>query len=208
MVVDPEPRSRLKEDEHCLLRVMHRHFWVRIQSIGDDGLHTTFPGTDYPIPGMEVELEIHEEEGFTSYVTEVIRGPSETAGGGIVLKKPECGHFHQHRGSIRVSTDLTVQLRDQVHVRHYTAALLNLSSGGALVRTDAPLELDTVVELNLSLPQEAVNIVLATVIHLSEAPHSDNQRLYGFRFINIDPSAQHAIGRFVYKRIQEMYPKG
>lgn len=206
MDVDREPRNRLKAGDHCLFHVMNRHFWVHIQAIDDEGIHITFPGSDYPIAGMGVELEVHEEDGFTAYESRVLKGPAEALGGGVVLNTPDCGHYHQHRGAIRVTTDLTVQLRDQVHVRQYTASLLNLSCGGALVRTDAPLELDTVVELNLSLPQEALNIVLAKVTHLSEVPQNDSQRLLGLRFFNLDPSAHRAIGRYVYKRIQETYP--
>lgn len=206
MVVVKNPVRDLEAGEHCLLRVMNRHFWVRVETVYDTGLRTTFPGTDYPVPGMKVELEIHEESGYTAFVTEVLAGPFET-GGGLLLKTPDEGVFHQHRGSIRVSTDLTVQVRDQVHVRHYSAAMVNLSGGGALLRTIAPLELGTTVEVAISLPGEQRSMVLGVVRHVHSAPGSQpGERMIGVNFLPLDPAPARSIARFIYQRLVELAP--
>lgn len=206
MVVVKNPVRELQAGEHCLLRVMNRHFWVRVETVYDSGLRTTFPGTDYPVPGMMVELEIHEESGYTAFVTEVLAGPFET-GGGLLLKTPAEGLFHQHRGSIRVSTDLTAQIRDQVHVRHYSADLVNLSGGGALMRTNAPLEMGTTVEVTLSLPGEQRSLVLGVVRHVHDAPgNRPGDRMIGVNFLPLDPGAARSVARFIYQRLVELAP--
>jgi len=205
MVVVRDPAHELQAGTHCLLRVMHRHFWVKIKAVYDDGVRTSFPGTDYPVPGMEVELEIHDENGYTSFTTEVLAGPSET-GGDLLLETPPQGVYHQHRGNIRVSTDLTARVRDQVHVRQYTAPVLNLSGGGALIRTDGPFNIGNTLEVTLNIPEEAHHLVLGNVVHVDDAPGSTNGNLVGLNFVDLDPSAQRAIHRYVFKRLQQTQP--
>ena len=206
MVVVRGPIRELQPGGHCLLRVMRRHFWVKIDAVYEDGVRTSFPATDYPIPGMQVEIELHEENGYTSYVTEVLAGPAES-GGGLLLKTPEEGVYHQHRGRIRVRTDLTVHVRDQVHVRQYTAPVLNLSTGGALLQTDAPFGMGDTLELHFSLPEEARHLVLGNVAHIFDPEGSGHQKpLVGVRFNELDPGAEKAIARYVYRQIQATRP--
>lgn len=207
MVVVKGPIRELKTGGHCLLRVMRRHFWVRIEAVYDDGVRTSFPATDYPIPGMQVEIELHEENGYTSYVTEVLAGPAEAAGG-LLLKTPQEGIFHQHRGRIRVTTDLTAHVRDQIHVRQYSAPVLNLSTGGALIRTDAPVHLGDMLEFHLSLPGERRHLLLGNVAHVfDDGGHHSSQHMVGVRFDDIDPSSEKAIARYVYQRLQATRPE-
>jgi c-di-GMP-binding flagellar brake protein YcgR len=201
-----EPRKEIQEGEYCLLRVMHRHFWVRVIDIDEDGIQLSFPGSDYPIPGMTVEIELHEEDGYTAYPAEVVKGPGET-GDGVVVRCLGDGHFIFHRGSVRVTTDLTAQVRDTVHIRQHSAALLNVSGGGALLRTSAPFELGTMVELNLSFPREPRQLIMGTIVHVSDVPQADNQWLFGVNFNGLDPSSHRMIGRFVYERLQETQPE-
>ncbi len=206
MVVVKGPIRELQPGSHCLLRVMRRHFWVKIDAVYEDGVRTSFPATDYPVPGMQVEIELHEPEGYTSYVTDVLAGPAES-GGGLLLKTPEEGVYHQHRGRIRVRTDLTVHLRDQVHIRQYTAPVLNISTGGALIQTDGPFYVGDTLEVYLSLPHETRHLILGNVAHVFDPDGKGTQKpLIGLRFNDLDPSAEKALTRYVYHKLQESRP--
>jgi hypothetical protein len=80
-------RSGIGVNEYYLIRLMRRHFWVCVTAVDEYGIATTFPGADLPIPGMPIELEVHEEGGYTQFLTEVVEGPMES-GGGLLLKPP------------------------------------------------------------------------------------------------------------------------
>ena len=201
-------QSSIIANEYCLIRLMRRHFWVHVTAIDEHGIATTFPGADLPIPGMPIELEVHEEVGYTQFLTEVVDGPMET-GGGLLLKPPLDSYFHKDRGPIRVSTKLTAQLRDSVHVTQYSAQVLNMSGSGVLLRASAPLELDTPIEVTISLPAEADHLLLGQVVHINQAPGAaeDDERLFGLCFGSLDPAAQRALSRYVFRRIQQMRPR-
>jgi hypothetical protein len=201
-------KSCINVNEYCLIRLMRRHFWVRVVAIDEYGISTTFPGADIPIPGMPIELEVHEEVGYTQFLTEVVDGPIDAAGD-LLLKPPLDSYFHKDRGPIRVSTKLTAAIRDSVHVRQFPAHVLNMSSGGVLLRTCAPLDLDTPIELTLDLPTETDHVFLSQIVHISQAPGEaeDDERLFGLYFGSLDPAAERALSRYIFRRIQQMRPR-
>jgi len=127
----------LSTGKECLINLMGQYFLSRILDVSDDRLTVTFPGADYPAPGMRLELQFHDDEGFNAYVSHVVVGPQHHAGR-VVIERPTAMERVLHRQNCRVSTDLTVQVKEQNHIRKYDAALLNLSGGGALLETDAP----------------------------------------------------------------------
>jgi c-di-GMP-binding flagellar brake protein YcgR len=205
--MSPEvPHQELVEGNSCLLTTAGEHFMVQITSVLDDTISVTFPGRDYPVEGMGVTLDFHDDTGFNRYLTRVIEGPNETRQG-IILERPQGVNRNLHRDSFRVPTDLTVQVKDQVHIRQYDAALTNLSSGGAQILTSAPFDFGTTVELNLSLPEETIHSIMAQVVHMAEMsdPIRGDERIYGLQFVGLDPSAARTISAYVWKRLKELH---
>jgi hypothetical protein len=200
-------RMEMRAGGSCLLNVIGQHFLVDLIEVGEESIRVTFPGKDYPVVGMLVHLDFHDAEGYDSYEAEVLEGPSRD-GSGLVLTRPAESRRTQHRDACRVPTDLTVQVKDQVHVRRYDAALLNLSAGGALIETDAPFDFSTVLEVTLSLPGERQLRILGQVVHISNEARSPNPavRMYGVRFISIDPDVRQAVSRYAWYRLREIYP--
>ena len=196
----------IKKGNSCLLSVTGRHFMVEILDVKNDTICVSFPGLDYPVEGMWIEMEFHDKSGFSYYRVKVLKGPGE--GDGLTLERPREPRRNQHRDSFRVPTDLTVQVRDQIHIRKYDAALLDLSSGGALIQTDAPFDFNTTVEISLSLPGETAHNVLAQVVHMVE--HNKTKRgpvrVYGIKLIGIQPEALISISRYVWNRLRDLYP--
>ena len=187
-----------------LLNIGNRHFKVTVLEVTEDSLRLSFPGKDYPSAGMGVVLEFHDDAGFYYYETEVTAGPMDS-GQGIIVRKADNLRRSFHRGHMRIPTDLTAQIRDQVHVRKYNAALMNLSAGGTLVRTDGPFEFDTVIEMFLSLPGEPAFKLLGQVIHVMDEGN-EATRLYGIRFLDVDPEIVTAITRYIWQLLPHIYP--
>lgn len=200
-------QTELTKGSQCLLHVLGQHFLVDVLEVADDTIRVTFPGEDYPVAGMQVSLEFHDTEGFNSYVSEVLTGP-ETKSQSMVLKRPRGARRTHHRRSFRVPTDLTVQVKDQVHVRRYDAALLDLSSGGVLLDTVAPFDFSTTVEVTMSLPGELTHTVLGKVVHIGESPDNpgSGSKLLGVRFLSLSPQVLNSISRYIWKRLRELYP--
>jgi len=206
--VDTAARERVKfrPDDACLLTVMDGHYMVKVLEVTDVHVRVSFPGMDYPVEGMPVELEFHDDRGFFCYQTEVIQGPRR-AGDGVLLRCPtECAR-NEHREFCRVPTDLAAQVRDQIHLRKYTAPLWNLSCGGALINTDAAFDLGTTVELTMSLPSEPELTLLGHVMHVSRLGQErpGPTWVYGIRFLALDSDQQKALTSYIWRRLKEIY---
>lgn len=200
-------KMEMRAGSSCLLNVLGQYILVDLLEVGEDTIRVSFPAKDYPVVGMVVHLDFHDAEGFDSYEAEVLEGPAR-ADSGLVLSRPTESRRTQHRDACRVPTDLTVQVKDQVHVRRYDASLLNLSAGGALIETDAPFDFSTTLELTLSLPGESLLRVLGQVVHISdEAKRKEpGSRLFGVRFVSLDPEARQTVSRYAWYRLRELYP--
>jgi c-di-GMP-binding flagellar brake protein YcgR len=205
--IRPSREAKLCKDSECLLNVAGRHFLVKILEVTVETVRVSFPARDYPVEGMRAYLEFHDDDGFYYYASQVLKGPT-AKGDGLVLYRLSGLKRSMHRGSFRVPTDLTVQVRDQVHARKYNAALLNISAGGALIQTEAPFDFSTTIELTLSLPGEPTHMILSQVVHTSAgtAKGAPCAHHFGVRFVNIDRDAEQSVTRFVSTRLQDLYP--
>lgn len=191
----------------CLLNVTGRHFLVKVLETENDVIRVSFPGKDYPIEGMRGEVEFHDGEGFFFYPIEVVNGPMHK-GSGIAFRCIDGLKRNKHRDACRVPTDLTVQVRDESHARRYNADLINISAGGAFIRTEAPFDFSTVVELALSLPGEASHSLRCQVVDL--LPGVENARpagsRYCLRFVDPDAEAERCITQYVWERLRHLFP--
>lgn len=199
--------DQLKVGNHCMLRVAGEHFLVRILEVERTYIRVTFPGREYPIEGLQVLIEFHDEAGFNSFRTHIMQGPDKAAGA-LVLARPVESRRTKYRDSCRVPTDLTVHVKDQVHVRRYDASLANIGAGGALIVTPAQFDFSTTVEMQLSLPGELQHTIIAQIVHATGTPHTYNtqDKTYGIRFVSLEPEVAASITRYVWKRLREVYP--
>jgi len=190
--------SPIQTGNSCLLCATDRHFLVEILDITDNAIYVSFPVKDFLVSGMSVVLEFHEADGYFECSTKVIQEPKER-GDRAVLRWPEQSYWNAHRDSNRVATDLTVHVRDVSHPRRYDADLINVSTGGALVRTRAPLGVPDIIELTLSLPGEPLYYVKGRILHLgrSGCPGDPKLRIFGIQFVDLPVEAHDSIARYI-----------
>lgn len=202
-----EDTPDIRKDNECLINLMGQHFLSRILDVSEDRLTISFPAKDYPASGMHLELQFHDDEGFNCYQSQVVAGPLKHPGR-VVIKRPKTMDRQRHRDNCRVSTDLTVQVREESHVRKYDAALINLSSGGALLETDAPVDFNSSIELALSVPGDKIRTIKGHVIHVERPKLSqgNGRSTVGVRFVDIDSETAKAITDYVWQRLRELYP--
>jgi c-di-GMP-binding flagellar brake protein YcgR len=205
-VVDEETPD-IQKGNQCLVNLMGQHFLSRLLDLSEDRLTISFPGSDYPASGMHLELQFHDESGFNCYRSQVVAGPLKHPGA-IVIKRPKGMDRVTHRRTCRVPTDLTVQVKEVSHVRKYDAALINLSGGGALLKTDAPFDFNSTVDIIISIPRDKTRTIQGHVTHVdrSKAPKESERSTVGVRFANTDSETTQAITDYVWKRLRELYP--
>jgi len=197
----------LQRGHQCLLNVLGRHFLVEILGVTENTIHVTFPGKGYPFEGMSANLEFHDEKGYYYYSTHVLTGPSSLESG-IILERPRELKRSMHRDAWRVPTDLVAQLSEMAYPHRYEANVVNLSSTGALVQTDAPFDFSTLIVVWISLPSEPTYPIEGEVVHVAEAPpwRRDPPRVLGIRFLDTDFEVEGAISRYILGRLQEIFP--
>ncbi len=188
----------------CLLVLMGRRFMVGILNVAEDSLRVSFPMDELPMDGMRVELEFHDERGYTRYETEVVQGPQEV-GDGMVLRRPPASSRFRHRSSWRVPVGFRAELKGHVHPRRYEGTVRNISAGGALIKTKAAVDVGDNIEITLHLPNQSPEAVLGEVVHCP-ADTSPGAGRIGVRFISPDPTTAKILNTFVWKRLRELQP--
>ncbi len=201
-----EAASDIRKHNRALLFCLGEYFMVSIENTDEDGFGVTFPGLDYPVSGLWVTLDFHDEDGVNSYSCKVLTGPLERDGG-LRLSNPTQLKRVVYRSSFRAPTDLTVQVKEQAHVRRYDAALVNLSAGGALIRTRVAFEFESVVDIILNLPDEPNHTLSCEVVHISREAGGSGHDLthYGLKFIRPDSAVTRSIENYVARRMRELY---
>jgi c-di-GMP-binding flagellar brake protein YcgR len=195
------------EGNRGLLLLMGQRFLVSILSVTPDTVRVSFPVQDFPMEGMYVNLEFHDDLGYATYESEVIASPKEP-GDGLLLRRPPDAVRTHHRSSWRVAADFHVEMKGHVHPRRYDAPVINISGGGMLVRSDAPLNFGDSVDITFDLPGDSRKTALAQVVHLNVPSESQGGvPLVGLRFISPDAALTKAITMYIWRRLRQTHPK-
>jgi hypothetical protein len=194
--------------KELLMMVAGRNFLVTVTDMSEDSLRVTFPGIDYPVNGMQVELEIHETDGFAYYLTTVKQGPRKD-GDGVVLDIPAPPRRSMHRDTFRVPTNLEGEVLAPGSDRWIKASVTNVSAGGAYIEMKEESYTEgTTVDLALMLPGDSRRIVQAQILHAVDPREKDGEYFYayGTRFTGYEPGAGREITQYIEQLLRDMYP--
>lgn len=172
----------------CLLALMGQRFLVRVCELSETTVRVSFPSRDFPIEGMQVELEIHDDDGYHVMLTEVVETPRGTSEG-LLLQRPRQCRKNRHRSYWRFVVDIKAEIKPHVHPRSYPASLVDLGEGGALLRCGAPVEMEEIVDITFTLPDGDAVTLTARALHQPESEEAvpENVPVLGFMFVNPDP---------------------
>lgn len=199
--------DQIKVGNRALLLLLGQRFLVGILEVTPTTLRVSFPTVHFPLEGMRVQLEFHDEEGYTAYETEVLESPKDV-GDGLLLARSESPIRNQHRTNWRIPAALQVAIREHAHPRTYNGHARNVSAGGMLVESDVALRAGDAVDLSFELPTGREIKTVAEVISTAACPErTSNAHLYGFRFIGLDPADVRALSQYIWHRLRELYPQ-
>lgn len=201
--MDGHQEPGLQVGKQCYLRLLNQTYLVEIIGLAEDTIGVTFPSANFPVEGMGAELEIHDREGFLCFHTRVAIGPKEL-GDGIVLQRAEAATYLKHRRTWRVPVDFKVKLRRSSDGVRGNGRLVDLSSEGALMETQAAFAQGDDLAMKFRLPGRLSSTVQARIIHWREAAGPGYARA-GLRFSAVPPDARRALTKFLYARIRVLY---
>lgn len=182
---------------------MGKRLGVEVLDVGEHAIRVSFPFADWPSDGMPVELDLPADQGMVRYRAKVAYEPETSYVAGLVLSDPvRCEPEVAQRGNCRVPTDLTVQVKETPHPRRFDASVLNLSVGGALLRSELVATPGHKLEIDLSLPCHCMESVPARVVYAAPDGECDGGQLLGVQFVNARPEAASAISDYIEHRIQ------
>lgn len=132
----------------------------------------------------------------------------------LVLARPRDEASATRRAHVRIDM-IIAGVRMSVDwlgkVTQYRSTILNLSAGGALVRTDDTVPIDARLHLAFSLPDRKASIAADGIaLRCSERPGRKDMASFrtALRFVRIDPLDQERITRFILGREKEMRSRG
>jgi len=205
--------SKNDDDRHfqrgncCFLVLMGQRFLVGILNVGEEAVRVSFPMSDFPLPGMFVELEFHDEAGYTSYESEVLE-IAEEVGDGLLLRLPPEPMRNNHRGSWRVPGGFKAVLKGHVHPRAVEVEVRNVSSGGMLVYGKVDdLNIDDNLDITLALPGMERERLVGDAVHVQESAEDGGSHI-GIKFVSPDPTLISMMMARVWQRVREKSPHG
>jgi len=201
------PIAHFSEGSRGLLVLMGHRFLVTVIGVANETVRVTFPVQDFPMEGMYVTIEFHDELGYSTYETEVVKSP-EGPGDGLLLSLPPESNRTHHRSSWRVSADFPVEMKSHVHPRRVEAPVINVSAGGMLVRTNMKLTMDENLDLTFNLPGDGHKSALAKVVHLHVPDASQSEiPLVGIQFVSPEPLLTKSLTHYIWRRLRQIHPQ-
>ncbi|MBI2433039.1 MAG: PilZ domain-containing protein [Candidatus Hydrogenedentes bacterium] len=207
MAPEAEINPHFDIGNRALLVFMGQRFLVTILSSDAEKIRISFPVSDFPIEGMYVTLEFHDETGFASYETEVVEAARQP-GDGLALKRPPAMTRTHHRTSWRIPADFSVEMKDHVHPRRTEAPVINLSAGGLLVRSAVAFDAGDNMDLYFRLPgDEQPHAAVGQVVYVNAAPlPKDKAYQVGIKFVGADPVVSRSVSQYIWRRLRELHP--
>lgn len=188
------------------VRLMGMRFLVEVESVADDTIAVTFPGSSYPVEGLPAELEFHDLNGVKTYYVQVVSGPRKP-GDSMILRRTTSLTRKHHRRGWRVPLNAVTELRKPFDATGHRTLLVDISSEGALAETNGRFEVGDVVEFPLCLPLQSSHVVTGRIVRRDEHVPSEGPHRYGLLFLDTPPPAREALTRFIWDQIRRLYPK-
>ncbi len=201
-------QRHFSKGERCILLIMEERYLVSVLSVAEDRLRVSYPSSHFPVEGMYILLEFHDEEGYSLYESEVLETPKDH-GDGLILRLPHADRRTSHRRTWRVDADLRCQFKDHVHPRRHEAQVTNISAGGMQLQTDTDLGIGHNIDIELEMPGRGTHHILGIVAHLMVSEDTQSRGIVqaGIRFLNPEPETSRALTEYIWKQVHKLHPK-
>lgn len=179
----------------------------RILAVAQDTVGVTMDTEPFPDEGMGVSLEFATPQGACSFYTRVIIRPREPGGALILMRAPNISGAERRR-TWRIPMSVPAPVRRIAAGRAESMLLVDISTGGALLETGIPLQLNEMLDICLALPEQEPHVVRARVVRAeAPAPCSEGGLRFGVLFVEMAADARRELTHFMWERLLRLYPK-
>ena len=203
-----ENSLHFRKGERFILLIMGDRYLVSVLDVEPERLRVSYPSAHFPVEGMYVILEFHDDEGYSTYESEVLETPREP-GDGLILRRPHADRRASHRRAWRVASDFKAVIKDHVHPQRHEVTVTNVSAGGMQIATEVDLGIGHNLDIEFDLPGRGRHKVLGAVVHLmvEDAPQRKAETRAGIRFINPDNETTKAMIEFIWLQVHRLHPE-
>lgn len=202
-----ELSQHFRKGERFILLIMGERYLVSVLDVEEDQIRVSYPAAHFPVEGMYVLMEFHDDEGYSTYESEVLATPHQP-GDGLVLRRPHADQRASHRRAWRVEADFKAVIKDHVHPQKHEVDVINLSAGGLQFATELGLGIGHNLDISFDIPGRGHHQVLAAVAHLmvkeddKRSPHR-----VGVKFINPEPETTKAVVEYIWLQVHRKHPE-
>lgn len=199
--------SALVKGKSAFVRYWEEGEPVTILDVCQDTVAVTAPQGALPAKAVGVTLEVPTLQGVLCYHTHVARVPCPGDEVLLLRRSASVKRFDRRR-TWRVPLRTRTKVSRLDEPRGFTALVVDVSAQGAQLHTMGHFELGETITFRLHLPEELPHQVSAKVVRLKSAIR-DGQTAYalGVLFEELSGPARKALTFYIWKRLQELYPR-
>ncbi|MFA6244269.1 MAG: PilZ domain-containing protein [Candidatus Hydrogenedentales bacterium] len=195
--------THIKRGNCCHLRIGAKRFPAEVIDVREQLIRLRCPENGVPTRGSGLTLEFPENGAVAGYFAQVLTAaPGETREV-VLLRSPGLDRIDL-RSFLRVPSSFTATVESAQSGGPCEAQILNISSGGALLRTPAAVLVGEPVRVTLTAVEQRPIRISGSVVHIGEEPPQTEHSI-GVRFLGVDTDGHHAISWYVWKRIEQIF---
>lgn len=184
----------------CSLRIDGRRYPAQLLDARDRILRLACLEDGFSMESRGVVVEFDGQPGTAAYFTRFLTAAPDNHTELILLRSANL-NCDELRSFLRVPTEIAVTVTLADSPATFSAKLLNISSGGALMHSDALPELEYGERLKLQIAEDPAISVEGELVHFSSGKPSSDLRI-GVRFVDVDDESVRALTWFVWKRVK------
>ena len=180
---------------------------VNVLEVFQDTVAVTAPDGPLPAKGVGVILQVPMLEGMFCYHTHVALTP-QPGDDTLLLRRCASVRRFDRRRTWRVPVHSRTKVARHGEPRAFSAQIIDVSAEGAQLHVSGHFELGDMIMFRLNLPDELPHQVSAKVLRLKQLQRDDRTVwAIGVLFRDLSSPARKALTYFIWKRLQELYPR-
>ncbi len=192
--------GRFEKGSQCHMRINGRRIPAEVMDVRDRVIRMRCVEDGFAIEGRGIVVEFDEPRGTAAYFTRYLTSAPD-AHTELVLLRSANLNCDELRSFLRVPTEIGVTVTLDDSPAEFSAKLVNISSGGALLESDMLPELEYGERFKMRIAEDPAVSVLGEIVHFSNDKAGAQPR-FGVRFVDVDDDSVRALTWFVWKRVK------
>jgi hypothetical protein len=198
--------NRIQKGGKCYLRFAGQRVPAEIVDVCEQLIRLRCPEDGVPVRGKGLTIELDAGVGTAGFFAQVVTASPGNLHEIVLMRAPGLDRI-ELRGQLRVPASLKASLSNPQADGPAEADVINVSTGGMLIETDASLEVGDAVHLLITGEGQLSLEITGAVVHTYTHQPSDRDRVRaGIRFLAPDAACQQSLSWYIWKRVEQVFP--